>query len=234
MPFTFKQFFVDDNRSALKVGTDAVLLGAWADAAGCTTILDAGTGCGIIALMLAQRFQARIHAIDIDPGSIEDARENFSRSPWSDRLSSEVADLRKYPAEHSGQYDLIVCNPPFYSNQLKSPSREKNISKHDNSLNFMEFLVAAERLLNRSGRISVILPWEAHSEFNILAMGTGFHIWRETPVQTQAGKDDGRILLEYGLASPVSIRRSNLTIRDTNGNYTDAYKMLTGAFYLKF
>ena len=133
-PFQFKQFSVKDENSPMKVNTDAVLLGAWVNPSKPKKILDIGTGCGVIALLLAQRFDGRISGIDLDEGAIMDAKINFAESPWPERLKAIHQDFNIFSASSDQRFDLIVSNPPYFENSLRSPKHDRNISRHTDSL----------------------------------------------------------------------------------------------------
>jgi tRNA1Val (adenine37-N6)-methyltransferase len=153
-PFRFKQFSVDDSKCAMKVGTDAVLLGAWADVTCAETILDIGTGCGLIALMAAQRSNAHITAIDIDESTTLQSKENFLSSPWHDRL--EAIHIEQFQPDYL--FDLIICNPPFFKNALKTPFHERNLARHNDSLSFESLVSHVNILLSENGKFFFILP----------------------------------------------------------------------------
>ena len=169
MAFRFKQFSIEDDKSSIKVGTDAVLLGAWAGQGNPGLILDIGTGCGLVALMMAQRFQgANVHGIDIHKPSTDQAGENFSKAPWSDRLEAKNISYQLH-AEHSKiKYDLIVTNPPFFSGSLLPPDDSKKISKHTSTLTYLEIINGVSNLLTEEGTLSLILPYEKQDEAGCL------------------------------------------------------------------
>ena len=172
MSFRFKQFFVNDDRCAMKVGTDGVLLGCWTPITVHRTpytihptpfrVLDIGTGSGLIALMLAQRCpNAQIDAIDIDTSAIEQAKENFAQSPFSNQLAAYPSSLQTWP-DHP--YDLVVSNPPYFQNSLKNPDEGRKQARHTDSLSYQELLSHSARLLNENGHLALILPAEAEEE----------------------------------------------------------------------
>jgi tRNA1Val (adenine37-N6)-methyltransferase len=134
MAFRFKQFMVEDDLCTMRIGTDAILLGAWAEPGQAKSILEIGTGCGVISLMLAQKSDARIVAIDIDEDSVKQARYNFTRSSWSDNLQAQMVSLQDHASASERQYDLIITNPPFFTGSLKSPDEKKNRAKHSSDL----------------------------------------------------------------------------------------------------
>lgn len=157
--FQFKQFTVKQDQAAFKVGTDACLLGAWAPVTQINTILDIGTGTGVIALMLAQRnTNAKIHAIEPDLPSFHDARKNLQDSPWHDRITCENTDLENFAQRASGTFDLIACNPPFFINSTPNPDVRKTAARHEVNLPLEALIQSAARLLSPEGRIALVLP----------------------------------------------------------------------------
>lgn len=218
----------------MKIGTDAVLLGAWTDLGNAKQILDIGTGCGILALMLAQRSEAGIDAVEIDPASADEALHNFKLSPWSGRLQVYREDFRLFAEKISKKYDLIISNPPFFSNSLKSPFPGRNISKHDEQFKLEELFRIATHLLKPGGNFSIILPYPNSSW--ILDPSKDFRLFltRLVKIYPQPEKECNRILLEFSNIEATNYRESRLEIRDNQGRYTVEYKKLTGDYYLKF
>lgn len=231
-PFRFRQFSVSDEKCAMKVNTDAVLLGAWVDIAGAESILDIGTGSGIIALMLAQRSDATINAIDIDKNSYEQAKDNFQNSAWSNRLNAIHKSLQEYVENSFEKYDLIVSNPPFFSNSLKSPSHSKTFSKHDDKLMHKELLAGVQKLLNSGGRFCVILPYSEISRFKEQALVENLYCLKQINIITKRGKKIHRTILELIQIRTGDFAESILTIRNTDNSFTKAYIDMTKDFYL--
>ena len=231
--FRFKQFAIDDSHSAMKIGTDGVLLGAWARVEGCRSILDVGTGTGLIALMAAQRnAEARITAIDIDASAAGEARSNADRSPWGSRITTMCADVRSYTSDL--KFDHIVSNPPYFNESLRSPDVARSMARHTDTLAFGELVVAAERLLVQGGVLSVVLPTDGAAQFRREAFG---RLWlsRVTDVVTCEGEAPKRTMMEFTLTSqPLMPRCDTLIIRNRNGEYTEEYRRLTEEFYLAF
>ena len=231
--FRFKQFAIDDSLSAMKIGTDGVLLGAWADVATSRRILDAGTGTGLIALMAAQRSpEARIVAIDIVAAAATEARGNADRSAWSERIEVECADLREFRSEV--KFDHIVSNPPFFVDAVLSPDAERTTARHTTTLAYEDIVAAAERLLTDGGRLSIILPAECAARFRRVAFE---RLWlsRQLDVVTRECEAPKRVLMEFVLRSePMMPRCEELTIQDARGEYTAKYRELTQEFYLMF
>ncbi len=230
--FKFKQFTIRQERSAMKVGTDGVLLGAWASVSPATrAILDIGTGTGLIALMLAQRCpEGRIVGVEIDSESAAQARENVAVSPWSDRVAVAECAIQEFTSEQ--RFDLIVSNPPYFVDSLKSPDASRNKARHTDTLSFEELMRATERLLAPEGRFAVIVPAEA--ALSVVATGR-LHLVRRCDVRTKPVGVPKRVMLEFSSRFEGAALREELTIGDgTNGGYSPEYKALTHDFYLKF
>jgi len=232
--FRFKEFTVQQKHAAMKVGTDGVLLGAWATAPRPgSRILDVGTGTGLIALMMAQRTsKVKIDALEIDPSSAQQALENFQSSPWKESLFCIHSSFQDYSFQNKRQYDQIICNPPYFSGSLKTRSKEKNLARHDDSLSLEEFFKASVPLLKKTGIISLILPVDKESQG--LKLGKEHQVYnnRLTRVIPKPGNTARRVLLEFSF-SPESFRKKELTIETrTRHIYTDNFKSLVEKFYL--
>ena len=231
--FRFKQFAVDHDRSSMKVGTDAVLLGAWCDVGGAHRVLDVGTGCGVIALMVAQRTpgSCRIHAIDIDQASVSEAQGNFLRSPWSHRLTVQLVDVNDFFSQAS--FDLIVSNPPFYNEDVLPPDAVRAAARHTHALSFNQLMQAAVRLLSPHGSIAVVTPVEARDALTAAATFAGLHLARFTQVHSTHAGPAKRLLWQWS-KQPCLTQRDALTIHRPGGQFTDHYRTLCCDFYLKF
>ncbi|MBO7306724.1 MAG: methyltransferase [Alistipes sp.] len=229
--FRFKQFTVCDERSAMKIGTDGVLLGAWADIEDDSRILDVGTGTGLIALMLAQRnTSANIMGIDISCEATQEACDNFGRSPWAERLSAVCGDVCSF--ESNEKFDHIVSNPPYFVDSLHSPDKLRTMARHTSSLKFEDLVTSAVRLLRPGGRLSVILPTECAMQFRFAAFG---RLWlrRQLEVVTKAGDTPRRTLMEFCLSDkPLMPSVATLIMRHKDSSYTDEYRALTNDFYI--
>ena len=231
--FQFKHFEIHDELSAMKIGTDGVLLGAWADVAEAESILDVGTGTGLVAIMCAQRnAKAQIHGIDIVEDAATEAQRNMALTAWYDRLTAEHADIRCYNPDVC--YDHIVSNPPFFLTSLQSPDAVRAMARHADTLPYVDLVSAAERLLKPGGRLSVVLPTECAATFRRVAFE---RIWlsRITDVITREGEAPKRTLMEFRLSDkPLMPRADSLTIQAKDGSYTPEYRHLTAEFYLNF
>lgn len=218
----------------MKVGTDGVLLGAWADVSGARTILDIGAGTGLIALMAAQRApEARIDAVELDPGSAEQAAENIAASPWSDRIRLFSLAIQDFEAPEGHLYDHIVSNPPFFAGALKSPKQGRNQVRHGEALSFSALLRSVGRLLSPQGRFSLILPFAEASTFQDLAVHYHLFTHRVREVHTRPGKPVERVLMELGRAPGSLAREPALCLLGavTEGR-SEEYGELTEGFYL--
>ncbi|MBQ6939777.1 MAG: methyltransferase [Alistipes sp.] len=229
--FEFKQFSVDDEQCAMKVGTDGVLLGAWVDVAESKHILDIGTGSGLIALMVAQRsVEAKVLGIDIDANAVCQARSNFAKSPWSERLTAEQCDVRELYTEQL--YDHIVSNPPYFVETTESPNESRATARHATHLKFADIIAVAERLLADGGGLSVILPTDVAAMFRREAFE---RLWlvRQMDISTKEGEAPRRTMMEFRRVSePVMPKITTLTIRHKDSTYTDEYRRLAEDFYI--
>ena len=240
--FQFKQFLVKQGRSAFKVGTDGVLLGAWASVENAGSILDVGTGTGLIALMLAQRtaagiVDAGIHivALEIEKSSCEQAMDNVRMSPWNQKIKVINRSFQDYCETEPAKFDLIVSNPPFFSDSRKPDKPGKEISRHDTLLGLGEMVSGVGKLLTPEGKFCVILPVEESNKLQKLAGENGLHLYRICRVSPSTNLPVKRNLLEFRRKPVETVEESEMAIeRDRRHDYTDAYRELTQDFYLAF
>ncbi|WP_298452701.1 methyltransferase [uncultured Prevotella sp.] len=226
--FRFKQFSVEHSKCAMKVGTDGVLLGAWAN--GGAKILDIGTGSGLIALFMAQKnADSRIVAIDIDSDAVLQARINIENSKFKDRITVHQIALQKF---YIGSYNSIVCNPPFFVNSLKNMDRKKVLARHTDSLSYRELFNGVKRLLDDTGEFSVVLPSSCRSDFDTEAVICGFFPSRICAIKTVSYKPISRYLLAYKKYPVNKIDESVECINNDDMSRSDWYKLLTDDFYL--
>jgi len=233
--FQFKQFAIKHVQSAFKVGTDAVLLGAWVPIPSpCEHILDIGSGCGIISLMLAQRSNAQIIGIDIDKLSVEEAIENANNSQWKNRIKFINSSIQSFcTPEYQNKFDLIVSNPPFFVNSLKSPIYKRNISRHTGTLPFEELILSVDYCLSFSGQFAIIIPDTEKDRIQLLCKNQGLFCTKILQIQPIENKAVNRIILLFSRKEkPLQIE--NISIRNTNKEYTLPYQLLTKGFYLNF
>ena len=233
--FQFKQFRIIQERSAMKVGMDGVLLGAWADPSSATRILDVGTGTGLIALMMAQKNnQAQIDAIEVDQEAFSEAVMNCQQSSWNDRIKLELCSFQEFSLRTNLKYDLIVSNPPFFSNGVKAPLESRAQARHSDSLPLDVLISVAAGLLRENGRIALVLPIESLPEITQLADSNKLFISRLCRVKPNPSKPVFRILIEL-TNSKCLIQESELMIEfEKHHDYTPEYRELTKDFYLKF
>lgn len=233
--FSFKQFTVHQDRCAMKVGTDGTLLGAWARGGG--RILDVGTGTGLIALMLAQRFpQAMVDAIDIDSDACLQAHENVVASPFTDRVNVHHCRLQDFTSvipkekwtdnESSLHYDAIVVNPPYFEQSLKAPDVQRSMARHTDSLSYRDLMNGVVRLLDTDGEFSVVIPFDCRRNLETEAIMAGLYPSRVCAVKTTPRKSARRYLLAFR-KHPEEIETSELLMN------SDAYHDLVKDFYLK-
>ena len=233
--FTFKQFAVEQDRCAMKIGTDGVLLGAWAPTTNNPfSVLDIGTGTGIIAMMLAQRTNAeQIDALEIDEAAYEQAVDNFENSPWSDRLFCFHAGLDEFIEEPEDEYDLIISNPPFYSEDFKSDNEQRDLARFQDAMPFEDLIEAADLLLSENGIFVVIIPFKEEEKF--LALATEFELYpfKITHVKGTPTIEIKRSLLAFSRNETTDLSVDELIIEIERHVYTPEYIALTKEFYLK-
>jgi len=233
--FQFKRFSVDQSGCAMKINTDGVLLGAMADADRADTILDIGTGTGVIALMLGQRFtDAKIDAVEIDAHAAKTAERNFRASPFADRLNVYALEFENYfylfPER---KYDLIVSNPPFYVNSLKSPGEKKKLAKHADIDLFERLVTGVATHLSTDGSCWLILPVNIGKVVTELAAGHNVFLQKQINIQSYSHSAAHRVVLRLGLKT-VSTEISKLTIYKAVGIYSNEYKKLLQPYFLAF
>lgn len=233
--FQFKQFAVEQNRCAMKIGTDGVLLGAWAPITNNPfSILDIGAGTGIIALMLAQRSNAeQIDALEIDENAYEQATDNFENSPWSDRLFCYHAGLDEFVEEPEDEYDVIVSNPPFYTEDYKTKNEQRDIARFADAMPFEELIEAADLLLTENGIFAVIIPYKEEANFIAFANEYELYPLKITRVKGTPTTDIKRSLLAFTRNETPNFAVDELVIETARHVYTPEYIALTKDFYLK-
>lgn len=242
-PFTFKQFTIDqDEKSVMKVGTDGVLLGAWSDINDVTSVLDVGTGTGLIAVMLAQRLSkvenAIAHGVEIDETAYQQALENMRRSPFADKLACFHQSIQDFATHYTlthRRYDLIISNPPFFTGGTFSHNQDKNNVRHTVKLSHNDLLNATRQLLHKTGKFTVILPLIEGLRFIEVAHAYGFYNTKRTDVRPRADKNIERLLLQFEFVERPP-ERNELILQEAGSerDYSEAYKILTRDFYLNF
>lgn len=232
--FQFKQFTVYHDRCAMKVGTDGVLLGAWTDVGGVKKILDVGTGSGLISLMLAQRNkELEIDAIDIDCDAIIQTKENVEQSPFSSKIQSYNISLQDFANQSYEKYDLIVSNPPFFTQSLKSPEKGRILARHTDSLLMEELIAISSELLSESGKFSIIYPFDCKAFLLKCGEQNELFTSRITNVYpTRVSLEPKRVLIEFSKSKSI-LKEYNLIIEESRHVYTEDFKNLLKEYYLK-
>ncbi len=233
--FNFKQFTVQQDRCAMKIGTDAVLLGAWCPIENNPfSILDIGAGTGILSLMLAQRSNAKqIDALEIDEDAYEQCVENFEKSPWSDRLFCFHAGLDEFIAEPEDEYDIIISNPPFYSENYKTADSHRDLARFQDALPFENLVEAVDLLLSEKGIFAVIIPYKEEDQFIDLCAEVELYPVKVTRVKGSDTTPIVRSLLAFKRYELSVLTADELVIEINRHEYTDDYIQLTKEFYLK-
>ena len=227
--FKFKQFEIHQDRCAMKVGTDGVLLGAWAP--GGKRILDIGSGTGLISLMMAQRCQkAQVIGVDLDAEACEEACENVAASPFADRGSIVCCRLQDY--ESVEKFDAIVSNPPFFLNSLKNPDSKRSMARHADSLPFRDLFLGVKRLLSEEGVFSAIVPSEVLDAFTSEAYLLGFCLVRQCGVKTVERKQPKRFMLTFARHRTMKMENTIEVMMDSDGNRSEWYTKITEEFYV--
>jgi tRNA1Val (adenine37-N6)-methyltransferase len=230
--FQFKKFAIQQERCAMKVGTDGVLLGAWVRVPNEGKILDIGTGTGLIALMMAQRTDAFIDAIDIDFSAFEQASENVQSSPWNDHVRVLHSSLNDFKPGY--RYDLIVSNPPYFIDSYAASDEARNLARSASaSLSYEDLLFGVGRLLTNTGKFSAILPYKEGQYFRELAEQSGLICIKLSKVKTGRDKPFKRVLMEFSRREE-EFQEEELVIHFDNREFTEEYKKLTSDYYMAF
>lgn len=232
--FRFKQFTIHHDQCAMKVGTDGVLLGAWAPVDDAQKMLDIGTGSGVIAIMLAQRQpNAQVHAVEIDEKACQQASRNMEECVWSSALSVHETSIQDYASRTDELYDLIVSNPPFFSGGVFSANQDRTMVRHTVKLPHGDLLRSVRALLAPEGKFCVILPFIEGLRFVEMAGHYNIHCTRITEVVPVKNKPANRVLLQFEHQAKELVK-DRLSIREKPDEFTTEYKAMTSAFYLKF
>jgi len=231
--FQFKQFRINQERSAMKVGTDGVLLGAWTNLNGIKHIVDMGCGTGLVALMLAQRSKARIDGIEINQNAASQAAENFASSPWPERLNSICGDIKQVCKLLEGEFDLAVCNPPFFPGHVKPPEENRSYARHINANDWILWFNAAFEMTTSTGKAVFILPFENISERIKTADQSGFYPEAILNIRPKPGKEFKRCIVQFSKQKTEMIHHELTIETGERGIYTDEFKTLVKDFYLK-
>lgn len=230
--FKFKQFTINQDKTAMKVGSDSVILGSWTyidDSV--KQILDIGTGTGLLALMMAQRCPAAyVTAVEIDGQSGRQASENVTNSPWNDRITVINCDIKQFKSDK--KFDLIITNPPYFHKSLKSADEKRNLARHNDGLLLPDLIEVAHNLLSDNGYLSIIIPKENELIINGICEAKNMYTVRRLLIKPTELKPANRVILEISKKQIENIKTETLIVRDNYGNYTEIYKSLTKNFYL--
>lgn len=228
--FQFKQFRIEQDQCAMKVSTDACILGAFTPAPQAGYVLDIGTGTGLLSLMLAQRCQCEIDAIELDDASFMQATQNVYESEWKNRISVQLADIRTFHTDKT--YDLIICNPPFFENHLRSGISRRNIARHADQLRFHELIAAVISNLNPKGQFAVLLPSDFSERFISLSANAGLKVMQQVMIRDTALHQPFRTIIIFSLRNDQQPETTSLIIRDASGNYSRQFTTLLSPYYL--
>lgn len=232
--FQCKQFAVKQKQAAMKIGTDSMLLGSWAAIENVNSILDIGTGTGILALMLAQRSVAdTIDGVEIEASAFEEAVFNFEHSPWSDRLFCYHTSIQEFAEEIDEKYDLIICNPPYFDAHNIRETNPKEIARHTHLLNHITLLKNSTKLLSKNGSLALILPEDTADFFIELAVNFDLNLHRRLRTKDKGHDEFKRSLLQFGFIKK-QLESETLTLKKNDNSYSEQFKDLTGAFYWGF
>lgn len=231
--FQFKQFRIIQEQSAMKIGIDGVLLGAWTNTSKVKTILDVGTGTGLLSIMMAQRSNALITAIEIEKNAADEAIKNVTDSPWKDRINVQHTSFQDFVGSNTKKFDLVVSNPPYFSNALKAKNEKRNLARHNDNLTYNELLIGANNLLSDAGIISIILPHSMLGNILMLAENINLHIQKITVIKSKPSREPHRVLIQLGKVK-CDVQKSTFVIYEDNNSFTRSFRELTHQFYLKF
>jgi tRNA1Val (adenine37-N6)-methyltransferase len=235
-PFVFKQFAIEQDNCAMKVGTDAVLLGAWANVNEATTILDIGTGTGILALMLAQKnTKAIITAIDIDVQAVEQATENFNNSIFKNQLSALHCTLQNYTLKNANKrFDCIISNPPFFENSTRATNVARNLARHTDSLSITDLMQCVATMLATTGVFYIVLPASLLTNVQSMTASNLMHITNIMYIKTKQNKAPKRVLLALRKIKK-ELKEEQLIIElDERHKFSVEYMQLTMDYYVRF
>lgn len=233
--FAFKQFVIQQDKCAMKVGTDAVLLGAWVIPNGSLSILDIGTGTGIIALMLAQKSSADIFAIEMDEPAFEQAKINFAASKFKNKFSIAHQTFQEFAKNTKAKFDLIVTNPPYFVGSLKNPESNRSNARHADALPYTDLVDGVKEVLSAKGKFCLILPKKEAEKFRELAEAKGLHLSKLLRIRTRRDKEEEKRHLMQFEFHPSEFSESTMVIEaDGPEKYSEEYKNLTKDYHLHY
>ena len=231
-PFFFKKFALFHHRSTMKIGTDAILLSRWVEVSDKDEVLDIGTGCGLIPLMLAQKGVKSADAVEIDSDSCDEAAQNFSNSAWKNKLQAINEDVREYVGHCDKKYDLIVSNPPFFFGGNIPEKAKKGLARHTNTLSYNDLLLSVRRLLKPDGRFALVLPERESRTFLKNAENQGFYLQKEMKIVPIEGKEPNRINMQFVVNQVDKVESEVFILRHPDHSFTKEYKDFLKDYYL--
>ena len=231
-PFFFKRFALFHHRSTMKIGTDAILLGRWVEVNGDDEVLDIGTGCGLLPLMLAQKGIKSADAVEIDQDSYEEAAQNFSNSAWKSRLFAVNDDIKRYAENCTKKYDLVVSNPPFFFGDNIPEKEKKGLARHTNTLSYNDLLISVKKLLKPDGRFALVLPARESLTFLKDAENQGFFLKKEMKIVPIEGKEPNRINMQLVVNQVDMVESETFVLRHPDHSFTKEYKEFLKDYYL--
>lgn len=230
--FNFKRFSLRNEHSGMKVGTDGVVLGTWANVPSNGLVLDVGTGTGLIALMVAQRTACKVVGIEIDEVASVEAKENADSSPFRDRVEIIHTDFVDYAMTTNARFDVIVSNPPYFQTGMRAESN-RGVARHEGPLNVRSLIDLGSKILSDNGEISLIAPFEAYDDICFQAVMSKMCVAEKLEIVTRTGRDPIRVSCRL-TKKPTTLRVSTLTIQNSDGSFAEEYINLTKEFYLNF
>lgn len=232
--FKFKQFTVFQDNVACKVGTDGVLIAAWADVENADFLLDVGTGSGVTALICAQRSHALITALELDGKTAEAAQKNFDISPFNNRINLINDDFCNADLDFPHKFDYIISNPPYFNNSLKSSCLQRNFARHTDSLSYDNLARGVAKFLSSDGTFSLVLPFAESQNFINISRFHHLYLKRFAAVKSLSSKPPLRALMSFGFDDLVKVEKEEICIYSQPAVYSDYYKKITKDFYLNF
>jgi len=229
--FKFKQFTVYQDKTAMKVGVDSVLLAAWTNVNNVNSILDIGTGTGLLSLMLAQKTDAKITAIEIDKDAYSQAIENINISKWKTQIQVVLTSFQNFH-DNNSKFDLIICNPPYFINSLKSLQKQRNTARHNDDLSLNDLFKGVKKILSEKGRMTLIYPYEQKELLFEVANNYKLYPSKALIIRGNENKKPNRIIIEF-LHQKTEIKTEKINIRNSATNsYSGKYKEITKDYYL--
>lgn len=234
--FEFQQFKIRQDKTAMKIGTDGVLIGAYCNFSSSKKILDIGTGTGLISLMAAQKSNAQVIAIEIDNDAFEQAKNNFEQSKFKNRIKIINCDFLKFDfselSNEKCKFDYIVSNPPFFVNSLKSENNKRNLARHSDAMPFKKMIEKVATIIEENGIFSVIIPFTECLEFVKNCALNKLHLFNKTKILSKRNSNAFRVILSFS-KQILPLTQNEITIYNNEGKYSKEYKLLTQDFYLK-